>query len=98
MIITRKAFNKLSKDDQAIVREVMSSTFTKLDGINRDDNSKAYAALKQQGLEFVTLNTESNESWTASVKQSIDSIVAKGVISRDISQTLQQYITEFRQQ
>lgn len=98
MIITRKAFNKLSQDDQAIVREIMSSTFTKLDGINRDDNTKAYAALKKQGLEFVTLNTESNVTWTSSVKQSIDSIVAQGVISQDISQTLQQYITEFRQQ
>ncbi len=98
MIISRKAFRKLSADDQAIVREIMSETFTKLDTINRNDNDKAYAALKQQGLEFVTLNSSSSATWTASIKQSIDTIIANGTISKQISNDLYQYLQAFRSQ
>jgi len=95
MIITRKAFDKLSKEDQKVVQEVMGATFAKLDHINRDDNNKAYAALKQQGLQFVSV---SDDSWAQSVKQSINTLITNGAVSHEINQALQSYLQEFRTQ
>lgn len=98
LIVSRKAFKKLSENDQEIVRKIMSETFARLDVINRNDNSKAFAALKQQGLEFVTLSSSSSATWTTSVKKSIETIIASGTISQKISNELYQHLQAFRNQ
>ena len=65
LVIDKKAFNKIKKEDQAIVREVMTAAFKRIDAANRRDNLAAQDALKQQGIEYVSLPKASLDAWYA---------------------------------
>ncbi len=96
LIIQRKEFEKLSQEDQQIVREVMTEVFNRLDSINREDNEKAYQALKNQGIEFIETSPESKTMWTSSVEQANENLIQSGVISKEITEVLHGYLDEFR--
>lgn len=63
MIIDKKAFDKLSKEDQAIVREVMGKVYKTIDAQNKLDNIAAREALINQGVEFIKLSDEDKQEW-----------------------------------
>ena len=65
LVIDKKVFDKLKKEDQAVVREVMTATFKRIDAANRKDNIAAREALKNQGIEFITLSKETLAEWHA---------------------------------
>ncbi len=65
LIIDKKAFDKLSEADQAVVREVMSGVYKRIDEQNRLDSINARQALKNQGIEFISLSQEEVEKWHA---------------------------------
>ncbi len=96
MIIQRKAFEKIKSADQAIVNEVMAKVFNNLNTINRADNKKAYSALQQQGISFVTTSAQAEAQWINAVKDATQSLVKKGVINSDITQLLYKHIGDFR--
>lgn len=96
MIVNRKAFEKISDADQLVVREVMSGVFTKLDDINRKDNQKAYAALENQGIQFVTTSKESQAQWINAVKQANKNLLQNGVLSSEIAEKMFKHIEDFR--
>jgi len=96
MIIDRKVFEKISTEDQKIVREVMASVFDKLDNINREDNEKAYSALKEQGIAFVSINEASQAQWTSSVENATQDLIQSGTISNKVTQILFKHLYDFR--
>jgi TRAP-type C4-dicarboxylate transport system substrate-binding protein len=63
--IDKKAFNKISPDDQKIVSENMGQALKELDRLNRQDNVKAIDALKKQGIKFITPSQEQMDEWLA---------------------------------
>ena len=56
MAIDKKAFDKISRNDQLVVREVMTKTYANFDKINLVDNEDAFKALIKSGIEEVQLN------------------------------------------
>ncbi|MCK5001829.1 MAG: TRAP transporter substrate-binding protein DctP [Gammaproteobacteria bacterium] len=74
LVIDKKAFNKIKKDDQAVVREVMTAAFKRIDAANRRDNLAAQDALKQQGIEYVSLPKASLDAWYAIGDMAIDKL------------------------
>jgi len=63
LVIDSKAFSKLKIEDQKAVREVMGAVFQRIDAGNRKDNIAARAALKNLGIEFISLSKESLAEW-----------------------------------
>jgi TRAP-type C4-dicarboxylate transport system substrate-binding protein len=63
--IDKKAFNKISPDDQKIVSENMGQALKELDRLNRQDDVKAIEALKKQGIKFITPSQEQMDEWLA---------------------------------
>jgi len=55
LAIDKKAFNKVSAADQAIVREVMTRTYAQLNDANLQDNDEALQALLNTGIKIVGL-------------------------------------------
>jgi len=49
-ILSKKEFNKISLDDQKIVKDIMSSVLARIDEKNRKESVSAFKALKKQGL------------------------------------------------
>lgn len=96
MIVDRKDFERLSEQDQHIVREVMSGVFARLDRLNREDNEKAFQALKQQGIKFVSIDNASESEWVSAVKQATGDLIRDGVVSEEITQLIYGHLDDFR--
>jgi TRAP-type C4-dicarboxylate transport system substrate-binding protein len=63
MIVDAKFFNKISKPDQLVVREIMGEVYKKIDAQNRVDNIAARQALINQGIKFIKLSDEDKIEW-----------------------------------
>lgn len=79
LAMDKKAFNRISADDQRIVREVMDRLFREVEKDTRIDNEKAYRALMSVGIEPV----EPSElpAWQAVADRSVASLIQSGEIS-----------------
>lgn len=96
LAVQKKAFNKISAADQAIVREEMSKVFGRMDKLNRDDNQAAKLALANQGITFVEANPGEVERWRNISDQSIDEMISSGIISREVVTQVRGHLQEFR--
>jgi len=77
LIIDKKAFYKLSKTDQEIVREVMEKVYKEIDQQNKVDNVAARQALINQGVKFIELSDSEKQEW-----EKIDDFVIKEMIKK----------------
>ena len=96
IIVKRRAFEKLKPADQTIVREVMGGVFERLNHINREDNRKAYEALKQQGIEFVRPTEAEITEWRAGAQRAVAKLVKEGYIHQPIIDTFKQHLADYR--
>jgi len=65
LVVDKKAFDKLKKEDQAVVRDVMSKVYERIDKQNEIDSIGAREALINQGIEFISLSPEELKKWYA---------------------------------
>jgi TRAP-type C4-dicarboxylate transport system substrate-binding protein len=56
MAVDKKTFDKISDDDKAIVREVMTRTYENFDKVNLIENRKAFDSLVKSGIERVEID------------------------------------------
>ncbi|MAD43703.1 MAG: C4-dicarboxylate ABC transporter [Oceanospirillaceae bacterium] len=63
LVVSDKAFNRMSETDQATVQRVMRETFAALDKQNAKDEQGARQALIQNGMEFVQLSEDDKIAW-----------------------------------
>mgnify|MGYP005845057811 CR=1 FL=1 len=96
LIIERRAFDKLSPADQAVVREVMGKALQDIDRQNRADQAGAREALRRQGIEFVAVAPDKLAQWQDAARQARERLAASGVYSREMWDRLQGHIAEFR--
>jgi len=97
MVVDRDAFQKMSPADQVVVKEVMSEVFARLDRLNRADNESARAALRSQGIEFVSPSDEELVRWHAVAGESLARLDKLDVYSQESLHLLLGYLKEFRQ-
>ena len=96
LAIVKSEFDKLSAEDQAVLREEMGAVFKRLDELNRIDNAAAKLALQQQGITFVMPNPGEIERWREISDRSIDDMVETGVIPGAIVEQIRGYLKNFR--
>jgi len=82
LAVSNDAFERINKDDQSIVIEVMSRVFARLDQLNRHDNTEANMALKNQGLAVFRPTQQDIQELRIAADQAIASMVDKGMIDR----------------
>ena len=93
LVIDKKAFNKIKKEDQAIVREIMKGAFERISAANRRDNQAAQAALKQQGIEYVSIPKESLDAWHAIGEKATDKLKKDTSYSPSIYKSVMDHVT-----
>ena len=96
LAVQKKAFDKLSAEDQLVVREEIEQVFKRLDVLNRSDDVAAIAALKKQGITFITPNPGEVQRWKSIADGAIDEMAASGTISPEIVSQVRVYLQEFR--
>lgn len=97
LIVDEKRFKRLSSADQKIVMDVMRDTFKRMDKLNREDNIKATAAMKNQGIVFVEPSDEELKIW----KQLADEVITDSgtaAASPKMYQKVKALLSEFHQQ
>ena len=95
LAIDRKAFNKLSEEDQAVVDEVMRQAFKNMDAQNRKDNRAAFAALENQGLKVSTPDAAQLKVWRDRGASAADQFVQRGKISPAIHEKLRNLLNQY---
>ena len=63
LALDERAFSRMDEADQAVVEEVMTATYERLDEINRADNDEAMDALLANGIKRVDVNANDVPVW-----------------------------------
>ena len=96
MAIEKRAFEKISLADQAIVREVMGATYRNFDVVNPKDNHAARDVLIDQGIKSTPFEREKYLAIRAVLAKSNKALGANGKFSADMYDEMIGYIAEFR--
>ena len=95
--LTGKSFNKLSADDQAVVKAVFGKAFKLIDERNRMDNVKAFEALTNQGVEAVVLTDAERDAWLAMQAPGEQMMQSEGQLSTEALERIKGLVEAFRQ-
>lgn len=98
LALEKSEFDKLSPEDQVILREEMGAVFERLDKINRSGEEAAKTALQQHGISFVSPNPGEVERWREIADNSVDEMLEAGLISRSVVEQIRSLLQEYRSQ
>ncbi len=96
MAVDKRAFDKLSNEDQAIVREVMGRTYENFDKQNLIDNRGALDALLNTGIESVPFDIEEYNEVRRILMASNSTFGDQGLFTRELFDEMLTYIEEYR--
>lgn len=96
VVISKRAFEKLTPEDQNTVRQIMSRTLNEIDQQNRRDNISALAALKNQGITFIKPDLQQHAVWKELSAKANHQSVEKGLNSQKLYSLVNQLITEYK--
>lgn len=97
MAIDKRAFAKLSAEDQAIVREVMTATYKSFDESNLVDNKGARDALINAGIKSVPFDIKEFDRVRRILAASSKELGKQGSFSLALYNEMLQHVAEFRE-
>ncbi len=98
MAVDKRAFDKISAADQAIVREVMDATYRNFDTENLAFNRDARDALIESGIESVPYEVDEYLAIRAVLAESNRQLGNGGSFSKALFDEMMGYIDDYRQQ
>lgn len=96
MAIDKRAFSKLSAEDQAVVREVMDETYRNFDQTNLDENRDARDALLNSGIESVDFEAAEVTRIRDVLLESNRKLGEKGAFDMELYEQMLAYIEDYR--
>jgi TRAP-type C4-dicarboxylate transport system substrate-binding protein len=98
LAIDRKAFAEISPEDQEIVRDIMRQVFGDMDHKNRKNNVDALRVLGNHGIQFVKLDSETENQWQQAASAVAVRLIEVGGVSRHMMDLLNGHLREYRSQ
>lgn len=95
LAIDKKKFVKISPQDQEVVTRVMTRAFKQIGLQNRKDDSKAIAALKNQGIKFITPDEPIRDEWRETAGKASQKMVKSGTLPKDAADKMDRLLKEF---
>lgn len=80
-VLESQRFNRLSAEDQALVRQTMKSLLSRIEERNYADHATALDALKLQGLTVVQPSDNELVAWRAAAQRATTDWVESGILS-----------------
>ena len=96
LTLDQKVFNKIPKEDQAIVRSVMERVIKEVDQQNRQDNLKAKEAMIKQGIQFLKPTKQAAEELRKTSIVANEKLVKNGNLSAEKVKELDKYLVDYR--
>jgi TRAP-type C4-dicarboxylate transport system substrate-binding protein len=88
IVVDKKAFDKVTPADQAVMKEEMAKAFKRLDDISIEDNKNAAATLKTQGITFYTPSAEEQKAWQQVGADSARQLESQNMFSPELYKAL----------
>lgn len=88
IVVDKKAFDKISAADQAVLKDEMAKAFARLDQISIDDNAKAVDALKKQGITAYKPSAEETANWQKLGAESAQKLDSDRAPSAELSKAI----------
>jgi TRAP-type C4-dicarboxylate transport system substrate-binding protein len=98
MVVSAKAFNRMSAGDQEIVREVFGRANESMDGTSRNDNQEARGALVKQGVELVHPSAETHAKWEEIAAAATERLIAQQGYDPSIMAMIEDLVETYRAQ
>jgi TRAP-type C4-dicarboxylate transport system substrate-binding protein len=96
LLIEKRAFDRLSPADQAVVREVMEGIYRKFDRYGVTENEEAFQALLSNGLKLVRPNPAEVEEWRTIVAESNRRLADEGRFDSELYQRIHTLLRDYR--
>ncbi|MBU0972189.1 MAG: TRAP transporter substrate-binding protein DctP [Proteobacteria bacterium] len=96
LAMDKDQFLKLPLQDQEIVTRIMTRAFHQIDLQNREDDGKAIAALKNQGIEFITPGKPVQDQWLQTAENASREMINSGILPKDAGERLDSLLKDFR--
>ena len=96
LLIDKRAFSRLTEEDQRIVRDVMEGIYRKFNQYGVTDNREALQALLNNGLELIEPDTSELDQWRGIVNASHRRLAEDGTFDVNLLDQMQGLIQEFR--
>ena len=96
LLVEKRAFERLSPEDQQVVREVMEGIYRKFDKYGVSENDEALQALLDNGLQMITPDQAEVREWQSIVNQSSRELAGKGVFDIELLDRIDVLLTEYR--
>jgi TRAP-type C4-dicarboxylate transport system substrate-binding protein len=96
LLIDKRAFSKISSEDQIIVREVMEGIYRKFDQNGVTDNRDAFEALLESGLQLTPTDTSEVNQWRGIVIESHRKLAREGVFDIQLLEQMQGLLDDYR--
>jgi TRAP-type C4-dicarboxylate transport system substrate-binding protein len=96
LVFDPRAFKRLSRDDQAIVRDVLGSGIAELNKQNREDNESAKQALESQGITFVQPSPAAVERLHSIAVEATARVAKKEAYTPAVMEALQSHLKAYR--
>ena len=84
MALDRRVYDRVSPEDQAIMREVLEKNYRNIDAAARQDDIDALQALEEAGLSFVDVAPEEIERWRTTLSDLDDRLVEDGSVDAEL--------------
>lgn len=97
LVIEKRVFDRLQASDQAIVREVMEGVYRGFDEQGIEDNTKAFQALLDDGMEAVAPDNGQVGAWRSAVRESNHKLAAEGAIDIGLLNEIECHINAYRE-
>ena len=95
-VVARRAFERLSPEDQRVVRRVMGEVVEEVNDRARRHHADALKALLAQGLEQTRPTPAEIEEWRSYARRANRELVDEGLVSEDLKQRLDTLLEEHR--
>lgn len=96
LVLGKQHVERLSDEDQATLRRVLSDTAAEMDEAERAGNRRAMEALQGQGLEPVEPDADQLREWRKLARQATDRLVDGDEISEEMLARLNALLDEYR--
>ncbi len=95
-VFANKAFNGLTPQDMATVRDVVSTGLTRVDVGNRADHEAALGALGRQGVAAITPTPSQVQVWREHAHNATQRLLEQGVVSRTAYDEMMAHLSSYR--
>jgi TRAP-type C4-dicarboxylate transport system substrate-binding protein len=96
VLIDYKAYDSLTPADQKVVSDEFAAGFSRLEKINRADNTSAREALKSQGITFYSPDAAEQKRWEGVGAETYKLLTAQHAFSPDLQKALDAALAEAR--